>query len=36
MQIGAVNADAAKRAEQAGILTVVDLCMLIEYQRLFG
>ncbi|MBI3915297.1 MAG: CoA-binding protein [Chloroflexi bacterium] len=36
MQIGAVNPDAAKRAEQAGIATVVDLCMLIEYQRLFG
>ncbi len=35
MQIGAVNKDAAKKAQAAGLGVVLDACMLVEYQRLF-
>jgi predicted CoA-binding protein len=34
MQDGAGNIDAAKRAEDAGLVAVVDDCMLREYRRL--
>lgn len=34
MQDGAGNPDAAKRAEEAGLVAVVDDCMLREYRRL--
>lgn len=34
MQDGAGNPDAAKRAEDAGLVAVVDDCMLREYRRL--
>ncbi len=36
MQDGAGNPDAAKRAEDAGLVAVVDDCMLREYRRLDG
>lgn len=36
MQDGAGNPDAAKRAEDAGMVAVVDDCMLREYRRLDG
>ncbi|HSD11991.1 MAG TPA: CoA-binding protein [Patescibacteria group bacterium] len=36
MQDGAGNPDAAKRAEEAGLVAVVDDCMLREYRRLDG
>ncbi|MEK9152912.1 MAG: CoA-binding protein [Patescibacteria group bacterium] len=35
MQDGAGNPDAAKRAEDAGLLAVVDDCMLRQHRRLF-
>ncbi len=34
MQDGAGNEDAARRAEEAGLVAVVDDCMLREYRRL--
>jgi uncharacterized protein len=36
MQDGAGNPEAAKRAEEAGLVAVVDDCMYREYLRLFG
>ncbi|MCL4802164.1 MAG: CoA-binding protein [Burkholderiales bacterium] len=35
-QIGVKNLDAARKAEAAGLQTVVDRCMKIEHGRLFG
>jgi uncharacterized protein len=34
MQLGVVNADAANKAEQAGIQVVMDRCIAVEYRRL--
>jgi predicted CoA-binding protein len=34
MQDGAGNVDAAKRAEEAGLVAVIDDCMLRQYRRL--
>ena len=34
MQLGVVNADAAKKAEQAGIQVIMDRCIAVEYRRL--
>ena len=36
MQLGIVNAEAAKLASDAGLDVVLDRCMKIEYARLFG
>jgi len=36
MQDGAGNAEAAKRAEEAGLIAVVDDCMTRVHRRLFG
>ena len=36
MQLGIRNAQAAARAEAAGLEVVQDRCMKIEYSRLFG
>ena len=36
MQLGIHNAEAAARAEAAGLEVVADRCMKIEYARLFG
>ncbi|BDW85980.1 CoA-binding protein [Roseicyclus marinus] len=36
MQIGVTHAEAAERAEAAGITVIQDRCPKIEYQRLFG
>ncbi|MDD5251061.1 MAG: CoA-binding protein [Patescibacteria group bacterium] len=36
MQDGAGNPDAAKRAEAAGLVAVVDDCMMREHRRLLG
>jgi predicted CoA-binding protein len=34
MQFGVVNAEAAKKAEQAGIQVIMDKCIAVEYRRL--
>jgi predicted CoA-binding protein len=36
MQLGIVNEEAAKRAEEAGLEVVMNRCMKIEHARLFG
>ena len=36
MQLGIVNEEAAARAREAGLGVVMDLCMLIEHQRMVG
>lgn len=36
VQLGIVNQDAAKRAEDAGIRVVMDRCILIEHRRLMA
>jgi len=36
MQLGVINEDAAKRAEDAGMTVIMDRCPKIEYGRLFG
>ena len=36
LQLGVINEEATRRAEEAGLETVVDRCMKIEYARLFG
>jgi len=36
MQLGVRNAEAARRAEAAGLEVIMDRCMKIEYGRLFG
>lgn len=36
MQLGIVNEEAAKKAEDAGLEVVMDRCMKIEFARLFG
>jgi predicted CoA-binding protein len=36
MQIGTGNREAAYRAEQTGLEVVMDRCMMVEHNRLFG
>ncbi len=36
MQLGVINAEAAARAQAAGLDVVMDRCVKIEYARLFG
>jgi predicted CoA-binding protein len=36
MQLGIVNEEAARRAEEAGLEVVMNRCMKIEHARLFG
>ncbi|MBO6520474.1 MAG: CoA-binding protein [Rhodospirillales bacterium] len=36
MQLGVINKEAAKRAEDAGLTVIMDRCPKIEYGRLFG
>lgn len=36
MQLGVINLEAAKRAQEAGFKVVMDRCPKIEYGRLFG
>lgn len=36
LQLGVINHDAARIAEEAGLDVVMDRCMKIEYARLFG
>lgn len=35
MQLGVINEEAKRRAEAAGLLVVMDLCILVEHRRLF-
>jgi predicted CoA-binding protein len=35
MQLGVIDAEAAKKAQQAGLTVVMDRCPAIEYRRLF-
>ena len=35
MQLGIVNEQAAEMAEKAGLIVVMDKCMMIEYKRFF-
>jgi uncharacterized protein len=35
-QLGVLNVEAAKKAEAAGLETVMDRCVKIEHARLFG
>ena len=35
MQLGVIDAEAAKKAQQAGLIVVMDRCPAIEYRRLF-
>ncbi len=34
MQLGVVNVEAAKKAEQAGVQVIMDRCIAVEYRRL--
>jgi predicted CoA-binding protein len=34
MQLGVVNAEAAKKAEQAGLQLIMDRCIAVDYRRL--
>jgi hypothetical protein len=34
MQLGVVNAEAAKKAEQAGLQVIMDRCIAVDYRRL--
>ncbi len=36
MQIGTVNRDAAQKAKDAGLGVVMDRCMMVEHNRLYG
>ena len=36
MQLGVIDRDAAKRAEEAGITVVMDRCAAVEHRRLVG
>lgn len=36
MQLGIVNEPAAKRAEDAGLLAVMDRCMMVEHRHISG
>lgn len=36
LQIGVINEEAKKKAEEAGLTVVMDRCVKIEYARLFG
>jgi predicted CoA-binding protein len=36
MQLGIVNEQAAETAKQAGLVVVMDKCLMIEHQRLFS
>jgi len=36
MQLGIVNQQAAQKAQKAGLIVVMDKCMMMEHERLFG
>ena len=36
MQLGIVNGEAAEAARQAGLVVVMDKCLMVEHRRLFG
>ncbi|MEM3578267.1 MAG: CoA-binding protein [Candidatus Bathyarchaeia archaeon] len=36
MQLGIINEKAAKTAEEAGLIVIMDKCMMQEYRRLFA
>lgn len=36
MQLGVINEDAARRAQEAGVKVVMDACVKIEHARFFG